>query len=146
MTHVILRWYTLNHKGVVAEIINENSTSPENVAAIKEITKSVSDCLRNKTDRRFIKTHLPFSLLPRNLLNSGCKVISFSVDWCTYLSYQAVVGEPVIKFRTLQVIYVARNPKDVVVSYYHLHRLVKNLDYKGDFQEFWKCFINDRGE
>lgn len=46
---------------------------------------------------------------------------------------------------TQQVVYVARNPKDVAVSYYHLHRLMKNLDFKGNFEEFWNYFKNDLG-
>lgn len=30
--------------------------------------------LAETKERRFIKTHLPFSLLPPNLLETGCKV------------------------------------------------------------------------
>lgn len=42
--------------------------------------------------QRYIKTHLPFDLLPNEILN----------------------GE-----RSPKIVYVARNPKDVCVSYYH---------------------------
>ncbi|XP_069997628.1 sulfotransferase 1A3 [Penaeus vannamei] len=57
---------------------------------------------------RTIKTHLPLSLLSPDLVNS-CK---------------------------LQVVYVARNPKDVSVSFYHQQRLVKAAEYVGSFHEY----------
>ncbi|XP_063378526.1 luciferin sulfotransferase-like [Cydia fagiglandana] len=60
---------------------------------------------------RFIKTHLPFSLLPTNLLD------------------------------TAKVVYVARDPRDVVVSYYHHNKLL--LNYTEDFKSYWNLFIND---
>lgn len=62
---------------------------------------------------RLFKTHLPLSLLPPDLPNK-CKVI-----------------------------YVARNPKDVAVSYYHHNRLLKFFDYQGDFEKYWHYFQND---
>gem|GEM_PF-4012362 len=43
-----------------------------------------------------------------------------------------------------QIIYVARNPKDAVVSYYHHHRLWNG--YIGSFEDFFDAFINDRGK
>ena len=65
------------------------------------------------SERRFIKTHLPLSLLPPNLVS------------------------------TAKVIYVARNPKDVMVSYYHHHKLVKGHGYVGDLPQFANRFMND---
>lgn len=62
---------------------------------------------------RHLKTHLPFSLLPPDLPDK-CKTI-----------------------------YVARNPKDVAVSYYHHNRLLRVHDYKGDFKKYWKYFMED---
>lgn len=40
----------------------------------------------------------------------------------------------------LQVIYVARNPKDVAVSFYHLNRLYRTQGYIGDFAKYWDYF------
>ena len=60
---------------------------------------------------RFIKSHLPFSLLPTNLLD------------------------------TAKVVYVMRNPKDVVVSYYHHHKLLKTHGYIGSFPSFVRRFM-----
>jgi len=67
------------------------------------------------TTRRFIKTHLPFKLLP-----------------------QSVMG----KARS-RVVYVARNPKDVVVSYYHLNKLYRTQGYVNDFETFFNYFVKD---
>ncbi|KAF2368086.1 Sulfotransferase domain [Trinorchestia longiramus] len=57
-------------------------------------------------DRRVLKSHLPFSLLPANLLDT-CKVV-----------------------------YVTRNPKDALASYLHHHRLIKVHDYQGSDDQF----------
>ncbi|XP_014245580.1 sulfotransferase family cytosolic 1B member 1-like [Cimex lectularius] len=62
---------------------------------------------------RHIKTHLPFSLLPQDLVDT-CKSI-----------------------------YVARNAKDVAVSYYHHNKLLKLHGYVGDFQQYWDYFEKD---
>ena len=59
----------------------------------------------NKEGRRVIKTHLPFELLPPNLADK-CKVI-----------------------------YVARNPKDVALSYYHFTRA-----FSGSRDNFMEMF------
>ena len=42
--------------------------------------------------------------------------------------------------------YVARNPKDVIVSYYYHHKLMKLIDYKGDFEEFAQYFLDDESK
>lgn len=68
--------------------------------------------------KRFIKTHLPLELMPHGALKSnGPKII-----------------------------YVARNPKDVAVSNYYLHRMVVKSGYKNDFKTFADYFINDQCE
>ena len=63
---------------------------------------------------RFIKTHLPLSLLPKDLVS------------------------------TAKVIYVARNPRDVMVSYYHHHKLIKAHRYVGDMPNFAKRFTENQ--
>lgn len=45
-----------------------------------------------------------------------------------------------------QVIYVARNPKDVAVSFYHFHRLAKFLPDPGSFDTFLTRFIEGTGK
>ncbi|XP_063238071.1 luciferin sulfotransferase-like [Bacillus rossius redtenbacheri] len=62
---------------------------------------------------RYIKSHLPLELLPLQLDSVQPKVV-----------------------------YVARNPKDMCVSYYHYCRLVHNL--QGSFEDFCELFLRDR--
>merc|ERR1740128_321186 len=62
---------------------------------------------------RILKTHLPLHLLPPGLVDT-CKVV-----------------------------YVARNPKDVIVSYFHHHRLFTFQNYTSDIDKFAEYFMND---
>lgn len=64
-------------------------------------------------DPRTFKTHLPFSLLPPSLLDI-CKVV-----------------------------YVARNPKDVLVSNYHHSRIDTKTGFNGSFEDFIQYFVDD---
>ena len=43
----------------------------------------------------------------------------------------------------VQVVYVARNPKDVIVSYYFHHKLIKLQGYTGDMEQFAQFFMDD---
>lgn len=65
------------------------------------------------TAKRFIKTHLPMSLLPPKILE------------------------------TAKVVYVARDPRDVAVSCYHHAKLFKMSGCKTGFKEFWNIFRRD---
>nr|CAD7603141.1 unnamed protein product [Timema genevievae] len=38
------------------------------------------------------------------------------------------------------VIYVARNPMDVAVSFYHLNRLLRIMGFQNDFHRYWDYF------
>ncbi|XP_063825143.1 sulfotransferase 1B1-like [Ostrinia nubilalis] len=62
---------------------------------------------------RFIKTHLPLSLLPPSLLS------------------------------TAKVVYVGRDPRDVAVSYYYLHKMVAKNMMRCNFVHFWEAFRRD---
>jgi len=63
---------------------------------------------------RVIKTHLPLYLLNPKLLD------------------------------TSKVVYVARNPKDVIVSYFHYHRLMHFQQFTGDLESFAKYMMDDK--
>uniref|UniRef100_A0A803TR33 Sulfotransferase n=1 Tax=Anolis carolinensis TaxID=28377 RepID=A0A803TR33_ANOCA len=67
------------------------------------------------TSPRLIKSHLPYRFLPSDLHSGDSKVI-----------------------------YMARNPKDLVVSYYQFHRSLRTMSYRGTFQEFCRRFMNDK--
>lgn len=62
---------------------------------------------------RFIKTHIPLSLLNPKLLD------------------------------TAKVVYVARDPRDVVVSCYHCVKLYKTIRLPGGFKQFWNLFYKN---
>lgn len=62
---------------------------------------------------RTIKTHLPVQLVPPSFWQQNCKII-----------------------------YVARNAKDNLVSYYHFHRMNKVLPDPGSIEEFTEKFMS----
>ncbi|XP_023248635.1 sulfotransferase 1C4-like [Copidosoma floridanum] len=77
-------------------------------------TKSV-EFASNLSSPRFLKTHLPFHLWPRQLRT----------------------GE-----KKNKIIYVSRNPKDTCISYYHFHKFL--LGYISTFDNFIKLFLGDK--
>ncbi|XP_008115731.2 sulfotransferase 1C1 [Anolis carolinensis] len=64
---------------------------------------------------RAIKTHLQAKLLPPSFWEQNCKMI-----------------------------YVARNPKDCAVSYFHFHRMNKGMPEPGTWEEFLENFITGK--
>ncbi|XP_046959909.1 sulfotransferase 1 family member D1-like isoform X1 [Vanessa cardui] len=69
--------------------------------------------LHTLTSPRFVKTHLPLSLLPPKLLD------------------------------TAKVLYIARDPRDVAVSFHFMHKLFRYFDEGVTFEEFWDLFKKD---
>ncbi|XP_060094431.1 amine sulfotransferase-like [Heteronotia binoei] len=61
---------------------------------------------------RLFASHLPYYLVPKGLRNKRAKVI-----------------------------YVSRNPKDVLVSYYHFSRVAAKFETAGDFGSFMEKFL-----
>ncbi|GFU26033.1 sulfotransferase 1C4 [Nephila pilipes] len=80
-----------------------------------EHSKTNFNEVKNMSSPRLLKTHLPYSLLPQDILQKQCKMI-----------------------------YVTRNPRDVVVSYYHFACMLKETQYKGTFEQFFQRFLLDR--
>ncbi|KAI5632723.1 sulfotransferase domain-containing protein [Phthorimaea operculella] len=80
---------------------------------VEELTIDRVEYIARMPSPRFVKTHLPLSLLPPTLLD------------------------------TAKVVYVARDPRDAAVSLYHLCRLVNYLKYDGDFKTYWDFFVKD---
>ncbi|NXS61810.1 ST1D1 Sulfotransferase, partial [Brachypteracias leptosomus] len=64
---------------------------------------------------RLVKTHLPVQLLPTSFQEKGCKVI-----------------------------YMARNPKDVVISYYYFYQMAKMHPDPGTLSEFLETFMTGK--
>ncbi|XP_060112682.1 sulfotransferase 1A1-like isoform X2 [Heteronotia binoei] len=70
------------------------------------------ELLKKSLPPRMIKTHLPIQLLPEGFWNKNCKMI-----------------------------YVARNAKDVAVSYYYFYQMAKVLPDPGTWNEFLESFM-----
>ncbi|XP_014474012.1 PREDICTED: sulfotransferase family cytosolic 1B member 1-like [Dinoponera quadriceps] len=102
-----------NHPEVTQEFLEINKGNEVNEQICRKIAKPGYEVLASIPSPRFIKTHFPLSLLPE-ILDIGCKVI-----------------------------YVARNPKDVAVSWYYMSVGMKTQGFLGDFATFWDYFEND---
>lgn len=74
------------------------------------------DYTRDLKKPRFIKTHLPWHLLPQMIQSGEVKP---------------------------KIIFVARNPKDACISYWRHYRMF--FCYKGSLEEHAEDFINDHG-
>ncbi|KAL0276597.1 UNVERIFIED_CONTAM: hypothetical protein PYX00_004140 [Menopon gallinae] len=83
---------------------------------MKELGNSV-DLVEKMPSPRFVKTHLPWELLPK----------------------QIEVVQPKVR---VPIVYVARNPKDMCVSYYHYCLLIHNM--KGSFEDFCELFLKGK--
>ncbi|KAF2368088.1 Sulfotransferase domain [Trinorchestia longiramus] len=104
---------------IVANLTSVGGHNSELVEVLKAKDPSASPddglflgLARVASDRRVIKSHLPFTLLPANMLDT-CKVV-----------------------------FVARNPKDAITSFLHHHRLIKIHDYKGTDDQFVDYFCS----
>nr|CAD7460375.1 unnamed protein product [Timema tahoe] len=106
-----LEFSTFIHEQAKVEFMSQNAMDPKKQAILGMVALPGYEVLGYVPSPRFIKTHLPFSLLPSNLLESGAKVV-----------------------------YIARNPKDVAVSCYHFKRLVQAFGYTGNFASYWDYF------
>ncbi|XP_048767572.2 estrogen sulfotransferase-like [Ostrea edulis] len=89
--------------------------SDERIPYLEFPTTSLQD-LANKDSPRIIKTHLPLRLLPEEINKIHPKIV-----------------------------YIARNPKDVVVSYFHLVSSLRSITrYNGKLTDFVDSFLKDR--
>lgn len=52
----------------------------------------------------------------------------------------------ICRLHSLKVIYVARNPKDVLVSYFHFHKIANMLETPKDFDDFFEKFLRGNGK
>ncbi|XP_073972157.1 sulfotransferase 1C4-like isoform X2 [Rhodnius prolixus] len=95
------------------DLIAFNNNRPEVIEKLAFWRQPGYEFLKEEPSPRHIKSHLPISLLPPNLLD------------------------------TSKVVYIARNPKDVAVSYYHHNKLLKVHGYIGEFEEYWNYFEKD---
>ncbi|XP_077303537.1 sulfotransferase 1 family member D1-like isoform X1 [Lithobates pipiens] len=80
--------------------------------AVPNVAKG-TEILDSMETQRVIKSHLPMELVPQSFWEKNCKVI-----------------------------YVARNPKDVLVSYYHFYQMAIVHPDPGTFEEFFQGFMD----
>ncbi|KAJ2952897.1 hypothetical protein O0L34_g7260 [Tuta absoluta] len=85
----------------------------DKLQVIEELIKDEVEHVAGMPSPRFVKTHLPMSLLPPKLLD------------------------------TAKVVYVARDPRDAAVSFYHQNKLLTFIEYHGDFKTYWDFFVNN---
>ncbi|XP_022819757.1 estrogen sulfotransferase-like [Spodoptera litura] len=97
---------------IISETADENFDREKYIQMMEFLGQPVSPLLAAAplTQKRFIKTHLPMSLMPPTLLD------------------------------TAKVVYVARDPRDVAVSCYHHARLFKLMGPLNGFKNFWEIF------
>lgn len=105
------------HDKTTQMFLEENEGNAKHQEIIKSLSNPGYEFIANISGKRCIKTHLPFSLLPPSVMSQQAKIV-----------------------------YIARNPKDVLVSYYHLCRAVRFIGYNNDFETFWEYFENDLGK
>lgn len=102
---------------VVFRLCNQNEDSSEiledRVPYLEFPYPGIGDISRRE-GQRLIKSHLPLHLLPKGVWEGQGKVI-----------------------------YIYRNPKDVVVSYFHFAQLLTYLNFQGPFARFVQLFVKD---
>ncbi|KAK7901811.1 hypothetical protein WMY93_018580 [Mugilogobius chulae] len=64
---------------------------------------------------RLVKTHLPVQFMPKSFWEKNCKIV-----------------------------YVARNPKDVMVSYYHFEQMALYHPERGDWSSYFQRFLQGK--
>jgi hypothetical protein len=69
------------HDEIKAELLKRNASDPEKLELVEQISRPGYEVLNEMKSPRFIKTHFPFSLLPPNLLDVGCKVSQLLSFW-----------------------------------------------------------------
>ncbi|KAF4516724.1 hypothetical protein B566_EDAN008413 [Ephemera danica] len=114
-----LRFPQIEHKLVVSDELREKlladaNENPAKRDLIEQMTQDLMPTLEQTQEQRFMKTHLPLSLLPPGLLET-CKVV-----------------------------YVCRHPKDVIVSFYQVSRNLSTISFQNDFEHFWDYIENSQ--
>ncbi|GJQ87477.1 hypothetical protein Trydic_g19237 [Trypoxylus dichotomus] len=99
-----LRYGFIELLGIISSMVED----------VEYVTPDPVHKLDNTTGRRFIKTHLPWDLLPLQIRNGTKKP---------------------------KIIYVIRDVKDVVVSWFHHAKVFKET--ATDLHEFFKLFLTD---
>lgn len=106
-----------NHMFLETAIFNEQNDANRTDAGFKEWITFTDDQLNRLTEEaspRFLKSHLPAHLLPKNVWTIKPKLI-----------------------------YVHRNVKDVALSWFHMFRNLQYTKYAGSLEDYFDAFLND---
>ena len=90
---------------------------------------------------RVIKTHQMLATLNPDILTT-CKVFLIINKFWSFKKWNCVltaVDLLIIK----QNVYVVRNPKDVITSFFHFHKLFRVCEFTGDMELFAQYFMDD---
>lgn len=101
------------------------------------------------TSPRLIKTHLPVQFMPRSFWEQNCRVTVTSTNssQLATLHLQHLDSQDITsRFLSSQIVYVARNAKDNVVSYFHFDRMNHIQPEPGDWNTFLHSFMTGKGE
>ncbi|XP_053552596.1 amine sulfotransferase, partial [Bombina bombina] len=103
---------------IVSLIFNEGHRNGTEAIKNTERVPSIEYNLYNidyasRPSPRLLCSHLPYYLMPNGTRNHKGKII-----------------------------YVARNPKDVLVSFYHFHKMMEKMDKVEDFERFFNLFTS----
>ncbi|CRL03234.1 CLUMA_CG016264, isoform A [Clunio marinus] len=105
--------YIENHLVTSEKAAKEMSHISGNIKNLENVFAPIYDVLESQTTQRFIKTHLPIEFLPWKIKQVGAKVV-----------------------------YVARNPKDAAVSFFHFQQNPW-FRYNENFEHYAEYFMKD---
>ncbi|XP_026330644.1 sulfotransferase family cytosolic 1B member 1-like isoform X2 [Hyposmocoma kahamanoa] len=103
----------LYKKETIEKLMKWNAGKPGGPQMVEKLSAPGYEVLANTMSPRFIKTHLPVSLLPLTLLDT-CKTV-----------------------------YVARDPRDVAVSNYHFNKDNALYGLTAPFKDYFELFKKD---
>ncbi|GAB1301196.1 Sulfotransferase 1C2 [Apodemus speciosus] len=97
---------------------------------------------------RILRTHLPTQLLPPSFWANNCKeAVELSnpqEDAARTRTQNFALCDPLTRLSSPKFLYVARNAKDCMVSYYHFYRMSQVLPDPGTWNEYFETFINGK--
>jgi len=103
--------------GTKRSVMEQKASNVVNTGFASHVEKTSMDTVADLESPRYIKSHLPWNLLPKEIR-----------------SYK----------KRPKIIYVARDPRDVAVSVYH-HKVLFS-GYLGTLDEFMEEFVADWGK
>ncbi|XP_028653660.1 amine sulfotransferase-like [Erpetoichthys calabaricus] len=98
------------------------------------------DAKGNATQSKLTSDHFPWVELPEFAKNFASRPSPRL--YCSHLPWYLLPKG--LRQKKGKIIYVSRNPKDVLVSYYHFHIFANMLETPKDFEDFLDKFIEGR--